>query len=390
MITFIKRFFITLFVLIIFIVIGLYLTGNQYLLKAVRLTYLKGEITANIDDYVDFDTRMVEAGEIQTWRYSDDFNKVPLTNILEKELTQLKTAGFLVVKNGEIITEKYFGEYNEKSLTNSFSVAKTFTTMLLGKAIEDGFIENINQSIVDYLPEYKNDSLAKLCTIGDLSAMTAGFDWDENYYLPLNVTTKAYYGDNINQQMFRYCFNSISGKKYEYKSGSTQLLGIIISRATGKKLSDYLSEKFWKPLGMEVSAPWSLDQENGMEKAHCCVSARLRDFAKMGQLLLQNGKWKNVQLLDSAFVNLMTTPNTINGKVSNPSYGYGIWTDYKHNPKMYSMVGHLGQKVICIPSENIVIVRTGNLSIKEHTKGNIPGLETYTMVEEVLKMLDLD
>ncbi len=388
MITFIKRLFLSIFVLILLLIIGLYITGNKYLLRAVKLTYLKGHITANIDDYKDFDTRIIETSTPQLWKYSKNFNKIPLTDVLEEELTELKTAGFLVVKDGEIVTEKYFGKYNENSLTNSFSVAKTFTTMLLGKAIEEGFIKNINQSIVDYLPEYKDDSLAQLCTIGDLSAMTAGYNWNENYYLPINVTTKAYYDNNLNQQILSYNFNTVSGKKYEYKSGSTQLLGIIISRATGKKLSEYLSEKFWKPLGMEVNTPWSLDQKDGMEKAYCCVSARLRDFAKMGQLLLQNGNWKGEQLLDSAFVHLMTTPNTINGTVSNPSYGYGLWTDYKHEPKLYSMVGHLGQKVICIPSKNIVIVRTGNLSHKEHAKGNIPGLETYIMVEEVLKMIE--
>jgi len=383
-----KRFILLFLVGIVFAIMGLYITGNQYLLTAFKLTYLKGQFTANIDDHIDFDTRLIKAGEPQNWKYSKNFNKKPLTDILEKELKRLKSAGFLIVKDGEILTEKYFDNYNETSLTNSFSIAKTFTTMLLGKALEDGYIKSLDQSIVDFLPEFKDDSLAQLCTIGDLSAMTAGYDWNENYYLPINVTTKAYYGKNITEQIFSYGFNSVSSQKFEYKSGVTQLLGTIITRATNKNITDYFSENFWKPMGMEVSAPWTLDQKDGMEKVHCCVSARLRDFAKMGQLLLQNGKWNGIQLLDSSFVHLMKTPNTINGKETNPSYGYGLWVDYNHSPQVYSMVGHLGQRIICIPSKNIVIVRTGNKSEKVHDLGTIPGKETYVWIEETLKMLD--
>ena len=376
-------------VFISFLVISsilLYATGNEYIFKAARLTYLQGNTTANIDDYKDFEARIIENGTPQLWKYHKDFNKKPLTNILRKKLEELNSAGFLIVKDGKIITEKYFGKYTDSSLTNSFSMAKTFVTMLLGKAIEEGYIKSLKQPITDFLPEYNNDSLAKTCTIGDLSAMTAGFNWDENYYLPLNETTKAYYGKNLKKQMFETNFNSESGEKFEYKSANTILLGIIISRATKKTLSEYLSEKFWKPLGMEVSAPWSLDNENGTEKTCCCVAARLRDFAKIGQLLLQNGNWNGTQLLDSTFIDTMTHPNSLNGKIKNPIYGYGVWTDYNNDPPIYSMVGHLGQRIICVPSEKMIIVRTGNKSEKKETDIKIPGTETYTWVEEALKM----
>ncbi len=260
--------------------------------------------------------------------------------------------------------------------------------MLLGKAIEEGYIKNLKQPITVFLPEYKNDSLAKTCTIGDLSAMTSGLNWNESYYLPLNETAKSYYGENLEKQMFATNFNSVSGEKFEYKSANTILLGIIISRATKKTLSEYLSEKFWKPLGMETSAPWSLDNENGIEKASCCVAARLRDFAKMGQLLLQNGNWNGTQLLDSTFIDTMTHPNSLNGKIKNPIYGYGVWTDYNNNPPIYAMVGLLGQRVICVPSKKMIIVRTGNKSEKKNIANAIPGTETYIWVEEALKMTE--
>ncbi len=384
----IKKFFVAIIVLLIFGTILLFATGNEYIFKAGWLTYLQGKITANIDDYKDFDTRIIETSATpQIWEYHENFNKIPLTNILKNKLDELNSSGFLIVKDGKIITEKYFGNYADSSLTNSFSVAKTFTTMLLGKAIEDGYIKSLEQPITDFLPEYKDDSFAKTCTIGDLSSMTAGYNWNEEYYLPLNETTKSYYGKNLENQLLKIDFNSTSGERFEYKSGSTGLLAIILTRATGQTLAEYLSKSFWKPLGMEASAPWALDNENGLEKAFCCVSARLRDFAKMGQLLLQNGKWKGKQLLDSTFIAKMTHPNTLNGKIKHPIYGYGTWTDYSYKPPFYSMVGFLGQRVICIPSENMIVVRTGNKCDKRNKKGVIPGVETYIWVDQALKMI---
>ena len=370
----------------LFASILLYTTGNGYIFKAAKLTYLKGEATANIDDYRDFHTRIIKTLSPQLWKYHNDFNTIPLSDILNDRLKELKTAGFLVIKDGKIITEKYFEPYSDNSLTNSFSVAKTFVTMLLGKAIEEGYIESLEQPITDFLPEYEHDSLAKTCTVGDLAAMTSGLKWKEEYYLPFNETTKSYYGENLEHLLLDSHFDTTSGEAFEYKSGNTGLLGIIISRATGKTLAEYLAEKFWIPLGMESDALWSLDKEKGIEKAFCCVAASLRDFAKMGQLLLQNGKWNGKQLLDSTFVQNMIQPNSLNGKIKNPIYGYGLWTDYKHSPPIFAMVGHLGQRIICIPSENIIIVRTGKKSNKIEIQDKIPGTETYTWVEEVLKM----
>lgn len=384
----IKKLVIVIISLLIITSILIFVTGNEYIFKAAKLTYLQGNVTANIDDYKDFDVRIIKNGTPQLWQYHKNYNKRPLTNILKNKLQELQSAGFLIVKDGKIITEKYFNKYTDSSLTNSFSVAKTFVTMLLGKAIEEGYIKSLQQPITDFLQEYQNDSLAKTCTIGDLSAMTSGLNWNESYYLPLNETAKSYYGEHLKKQMFATNFNSVSGKKFEYKSANTILLGIIIARATKKTLSDYLSEKFWKPLGMESPSPWYLDHKNGIEKTSCCVAARLRDFAKMGQLLLQKGNWNGNQLLDSTFIKTMTHPNALNGKIKNPIYGYGVWTDYNNKPPIYAMVGHLGQRVICIPSKKMVIVRTGNISEKKNTTNKIPGTETYVWVEEALKMTE--
>ncbi len=384
-----KRTAILLFIVIGLAVVFIYATGNQYIFRGVQLTYLKGNKTANIDDRLDFDTRMIANGEIQEWELSDNYNSIPLTDTLLAELEAYQSAGFLIVKDGKIWNEHYFNGYSDTSLTNSFSVSKTMVTLLLGKAIEEGLIENLNQPITDFLPELKDDSLAELCTVGDLSAMTAGYDWSENYYFPLNPTAKAYYGRDITKQILSRGFVKESGKEFEYLSGVTQLLGIVIRRAVDEPLSDYLSEKFWKPMGMKSPGFWALDNPDGMEKAYCCVYSNVRDFAKFGQLILQNGKWNGKQLIDSSFVALMKTPNvSAFSQVEQPIYGYSLWLDYNHDTPFYSLIGHLGQYIAVIPDHNMIVVRLGKNRDRRHTKlGVLPGNDLYYYVDEAMKMI---
>lgn len=386
---FFKKLIIGIFVILLLTVIALYVTDNQYIFKGIQLTYLKGNTTANIDDRLDFDTRKIENGTIQEWELHESYNKTPLTDTLLKELEAYNSAGFLIIKDGKILNEQYFNGYTSTSLTNSFSASKSIVTLLLGKAIEEGFIGNLDDPITKYLPEFADDSLAQTCTVGDLSAMTAGFDWSENYYLPLNPTAKAYYGRNIVDQMLSRGFVKESGGEFDYLSGVTELLGIVITRATKQPLSTYLSNKFWKPMGMSKESYWALDQENGMEKAYCCVYSNVRDFAKFGQLILDNGKWKGTQLIDSSFVSLMKSPNfSAFSPVEQPIYGYSLWLDYNHETPFYSLIGHLGQYIAVIPSENMIVVRLGEKRDRRGTKGGIlPGNDLYYYVDEAMKMV---
>jgi len=386
---FFKKLLIGLAAIILVAVILLYATGNQYVFRGAQLTYLKGNTTANIDDRLDFDTRKIENGTVQEWELSQDYNKTPLTDTLLKELEAYKSAGFLIIKDGKILNEQYFNGYTSTSLTNSFSMSKSMVTLLLGKAIEEGFIESLNDPITNYLPEYKDDSLAQQCTVGDLSAMTAGYDWSESYYFPLNPTAKAYYGRNIVDQMLSKGFIKESGKQFKYLSGVTQLLGIVISRATKKSLSSYLSDKFWKPMRMSKESYWGLDNKDGMEKAYCCVYSNVRDFAKLGQLILQDGKWDGTQLIDSSFVSLMKTPNhkAFRHKTQ-ATYGYSLWLDYEHETPFYSLIGHLGQYVAVIPSQNMIVVRLGEIRDRRASKGGIlPGNDLYYYVDEAMEMV---
>lgn len=371
------------------IIIGLlYLTGNQYVIRGAQLTYMKGHDTANIDDYVDFDNNVILSGKPQPWQEHEMYNKIPLTDTLTTELEKFGTIGFFVVKDGKALWEYYWDAYSDKSHTNSFSMAKSIVTMLLGKAIEQGYIKSMNQPITDFLPEYKDDSLAQKCTVGDLSAMTSGYDWEEDYYFPLNPTAKAYYGRNIEKQMLKRRFSEEPGGHFKYLSGNTQLLGIILERAIGISMSQYLQEEFWQPMGMENDAYWSKDDKGGMEKAYCCISSNVRDFGKFGQLLLQDGNWNGKQILDSAFIKLMITPNAkAFDKGEHQRYGYSIWTDYEHQPNFYGLMGHLGQRVIVVPSEDLIIVRLGRTKDERNMGKGFLDNDTYYFVDEVMKML---
>ncbi|MDL2256663.1 beta-lactamase family protein [Bacteroidales bacterium OttesenSCG-928-I14] len=385
----ISRTLLVLLGIILLAVACIYITGHGYVFRAVQKTFLKGYKTTNIDDYPDFDNNIIEAGEPQYWDYHPEYGKIELTDTLRKELEDFHSIGFAIVKDGKMLYEEYWDDYSDESHTNSFSMAKTITIMLLGKAIEEGYIKGMDQKIIDFIPEFKDDPYAQLCTIAHLSSMTSGFDWKENYYSPFSITTEAYFGKDIQKQILKRKFAEKPGGLFKYSSADTQILAIILKRATNKSLSQYLSESFWKPMGMEHDALWSLS--GGIEKSFCCVHSNVRDFAKLGQLLLQKGKWKDKQLLDSAFVEMMISPNYKAFEPDMPKkYGHSIWIDEEYNPTVYGMLGHLGQRVLVLPEYNTIIVRLGkHQDYIRKSKGHLD-FDIYRFIDEVVKILPKD
>ena len=372
----------------------LYITENQYIIRGIALTYLKGRNTAGIYDYTDFDNRVILTEKPLLWDKHPDYNNWNLTDTLRNRLERYGTEAFVVIKDGKLIYEEYWNGRQSDYMSNSFSMAKTYVAMLLFKAIEYGEIQSLDQPVTDFIPEFKNDVFGKKCTVGDLAAMTSGFDWKENYYLPLNPTAKAYFGADINQQMLERKFVKEPGGHFEYLSGNTQLLGIVLERATGKDLSTQMSEYFWKPLGMEKDAQWSLDGSGETEKAYCCVNATARDFAKIGQLFLQEGNWNGIQLIDSPHIRKLMTPNSAAFQAGEtPIYGYSVWMDYSHLPNFYAFLGHLGQRTIVVPEEDLVIVRLGkekDSRILSHRPLEGTATDAYYIIEEILKMQNAD
>ena len=378
-----KKFLIWLVGLLTAIVVLLYIFDVNYLLKAVRVVYLHGKTTAYLDDYTHFDNRTVTKGIGQPWATHKDYNKTKATQRLEDTHKELGTVAYLIIKNDSIWHESYYDGYGKDSKSNSFSMAKTIVTAAMFKAIEEGKIKSLDQKVGDYFPEFSKGLAAKL-TVGDLSSMSTGLDWGEQYSSAFSITTRAYFGDHLEETMLKVPVIREPGKDFEYVSGATELLAMVITKATGETLSNYVSKKFWQPMGAENDALWQLDHEDGIEKAYCCFASNARDFARFGKLFKHNGKWNNKQLLDSTAVATMVTPKFVNA----PQYGYGTWLNNYMGKKIYYLRGHLGQFVIVIPQDDIIIVRLG------HTKGLQTATDPhsndfYVYVDEAYKMMGL-
>ncbi len=368
-------------ILILSAVLLAYATGRGYLIDALRQTYLRGYGTAELDDYKFFSNRVILAGRPQPWAQSEHYNRYELPGDFRKYLARYQTVAYLIIKGGKIEYEEYWGGYDDKHLCNSFSMAKTLVTLLLGKAIESGCIQGLDQKVGDFLPPFRR-GLASELTVGDLSNMRTGLKWKESYYAPFTAMTKAYYDSGLDSLVLRLKVVEKPGQRFDYVSCATQLLAMVIRKASGQTLSAYLSENFWKPLGMNGDGLWSLDRAGGVEKAFCCVNTHARNLAKFGQLLLQNGNWDGAQLVDSAFVKQMTHP----AAADSPQYGYGLWMDYQNNPPFYAMIGHGGQYVTAIPTCDMVVVRLGFYPCDPRLK-NQPKNEVYPYVDGALQTL---
>ncbi|MEO8773807.1 MAG: serine hydrolase [Gelidibacter sp.] len=371
-------------ILIALMVAVLYITDTDYLLKATRTIYFKGHTTAFLEDYKEFDNEVVANGTPQPWPNHINYNAVKETDALQKINKDLGTIAYVIIKNDSIWFENYYDGFGEDSKSNSFSMAKSYVSGLMQKAIEQGHIKGLDQPVSDYFPEFSEGKAAKM-TVGDLSSMSSGTDWVEAYYSPLSITTRAYFDDNLAKVILGLNMENDPGQKYKYSSGDTQLLAMVIEKATGKKLYDYLSESFWKPLGSENSTLWQVDSEGkDLVKAFCCIASNAKDFARYGKLFKDHGKWNGTQVLDSAFVAKSITPRF----PESPEYGYGWWLiqDYK-GKDFFMMRGHLGQYVIVQPDDNMIIVRLGHQSLKVEEAVDPFNEDIYNYIDEAYEMM---
>lgn len=365
------------------LIVILYATDTDYLIKAVRTIYLKGHTTAYLEDYKEFDNQSIAKGTPQPWENHVDYNKAEITDKLKTTNEALGTIAYVIIKNDSIWFEKYYDDFNENSKSNSFSMAKSYVSGLMGKAIMDGYIKSLDQPVSDFLPKF-SDGLAAKMTVGDLSSMASGTNWDEAYYSPLSITTRAYFDDDLEKVMLGLKVVDEPGKAFKYASGDTQMLAMVIEKATGKKLYDYFTESFWKPLGAENETLWQVDSEgHDLVKAYCCIASNAKDFARFGKLYKDHGKWNGQQILDSTFVAKSITPRF----KASPEYGYGWWLKQQNGKDFFMMRGHLGQYVIVQPDDNVIIIRLG------HQKSADAGIGTYTndisiYIEEAYKMLN--
>ena len=320
---------------------------------------------ADIKDYKIFPSRTLQSNETKFKFHSTDHGKYPgsfkwgnkLDSVsLDWILEQNKTVAFLIIKNDTIQYEKYFKGYNQESIIPSFSMAKSITSILIGCAIDDGLIKSIDEPITNYIPELKKNGFEKV-SIRHLLQMTSALKFSESYFNPFGEAASFYYGRNLKREVAKLKLKGTPGQKFEYVSGNTQLLGLVLEGALKvKTVTQYFQEKLWTPLQMEYDASWSIDKKNeGTEKTFCCINARARDFAKIGRLYLNKGNWNGRQIVSEKWVEESTKIDTRDGGAN--YYKYQWWLPSTTGDFMAE--GILGQYIYVNPSKNIVIVRMG-------------------------------
>lgn len=296
---------------------------------------------------------------------------------IEEFLNSTQTTSFIVIKDGAIVDESYANGYTRDSIVTSFSVAKSFTSALIGEAISDGYIGSVEDPIVMYLPELRGRGLDDV-TIRNLLTMSSGtaFAHQAQQPWPLNGqsfnddTRTTYYPDLRNLVLSVNPGADPPGTVFEYNKMVPGLLGIILERTTHRSVSQYLQDKIWQPLGMEYPASWSLDSTySGFERMESGLNARAIDFAKFGQLYLDNGLWNREQVIPSAWVSESTTPDPNDNR---PWRGSQSWKEtggyYKYlwwgrtradGSYVYLAIGDRGQFIYVSPTDRVVIVRNG-------------------------------
>lgn len=352
---------ITLSILIIIVLV--YALLPQYAQKA--LIFQK----PGINDYTIFKNREITATNPQPWQIHPNYNKFLPDSQTILQLEQYQTIAFLIIKDQQILLEQYFDNYSQKSITNSFSMAKSIVGLLIGAAIDDGYIDSVNQPVYCFIDSF-NTPQNRCLTIYHLLTMSSGLNWDESYSSLFSTTTNAYYGNNIKKLVNTLQVVEQPGKNFKYLSANTQLLAMIVEKATGMSISDYTAKKFWIPMGAENPALWSLDKNNGTEKAYCCFNSNARDFARWGQLILNNGTWGNDTLVSPAFIKNSVTPAlhlTDNTGKNIDYYGYQWWIHKMGENKIPYMRGILGQYVFVLPHYNAVVVRLGHKRSNNYT-----------------------
>lgn len=279
-----------------------------------------------------------------------------------------QTQGVLIIHHDRIVYEKLWGDFTSDRLATVFSISKSITSLLCGVAVDDGYIRSIDDPVTDYLPELKKgDPMWQKLTIRHLLNMRSGLDFDDTYSLTLkdlkrlNAMARLNYGHHLMRQIRGLKFRCEPGTEFRYESMTSQILGVVVERASGKRYADYLSERIWKPLGMESPALVNVDsKKNGMAHAFGGITLTIRDLAKIGRLYLDKGQWNGKRIVSEEWIRKSSEYDSENNR------GYHFnWYDLSHvgEPKAacpgFFAEGIKGQILYVNPYKDLIMVHIG-------------------------------
>ena len=302
-----------------------------------------------------FLTRTIRAGDSA---YPLPYELVDLGNVeinlndasmtVDEYFTRQSVAGLLVIKDGKILYERYGLGNDEDSKWISMSVAKSVVSMLIGAAIQDGYIASGDEKITDYLPRL-NESSYDQSSIINLLQMTSGVQWNEDYADPeSDVAAASWETIHLYEYLQNKPRHAEPGEKFNYNTAETNLAGTLLRSAIGNNLSTYLSEKIWQPFGMESDAWWNLTEPGGGEFGGCCISATLRDYGRIGLFALANGRLADAtEVLPTDWMTDSTRPSK-----HNQGYGYFWWLN---GGGVFRASGLSGQEIYIDRGEKLVI-----------------------------------
>ncbi len=299
-----------------------------------------------------------------------------------------RAAGMIILVDGKIRLERYGLDFTREGRWTSFSMAKSVTSTLVGLALKDGKIKSLADPVTNYLPGLKGSAYDGV-TVRQLLTMTSGVKWNEDYTDPNSDvarfgTHQPEPGVDVTVSFMRKLPREAEpGQKWLYKTGETNLIGVLVSQATGKNLSEYLSERIWKPYGMEAEANWQIGN-TGHEVSGCCISARLRDYARVGQFILEGGRIKGKPQLPDTWLAEATTKQAPTGAAGG-GYGYQWWT---RDDGSFNAIGIFGQSMLIDPKRKLVAVTVSSWPMATDRRVRTPARNKF--FEAVQAAVDAD
>lgn len=323
--------------------------------------------------------REIVKGKKQELKYSKK-DEIKISSETIKKISdyveERNSTALLILQKNQIVYEKYFGIGGENIKSDSASMAKTVLALLIGIAIDEKKILSEDELASKYIIEWQNDE-RKNITIKNLLQMTSGLYNYDSTSSPFSDLAKMHGGFYLEDTILNVKQENKEGIKNNYNNVNSQILELVLERATKKRYADYLAEKIWIPLGANDANLW-LDHENGMPRAYCCLFATPKDWAKIGLLLLNDGFYNGKQIIPIDWLKKMTTPSPLLD-----NYGYQIWlahskafsknrlTEDFSDENMIFLDGRGRQRVYIIKSKDLVVVRIGE-SPKDWDESFIP------------------